>query len=53
MKRLKAGFLIRGIFERFAMKANATLLPNRSIFMYSKHNITIINLMQALNLVEV
>lgn len=53
MAKLKAGFLIREMFERFAMKANATLSPDRSIFMYSAHDITIVNLMRALNLVEV
>lgn len=53
MQRLKVGFLIRDMFERFAMKANATLSPDRSIFVYSAHDITIVNLMRALNLVEV
>lgn len=53
MKRLKAGFLIREMFERFAMKANATLSPDRSIFVYSAHDITIVNVMRALNLTEV
>lgn len=53
MQRLIAGWLVREMFERFAMKANATLSPDRSMFVYSAHDITIVNLMRTLNLDEV
>lgn len=35
LARLKAGFLIREIFDRFTMKANSTLRPDRSLWVYS------------------
>lgn len=53
LARLKAGFLIREIFERFTMKKDSTLTPNRVLWVYSAHDETIINVLNALNLFEV
>lgn len=53
LARLKVGFLIREIFERFTMKKDSTLTPNRVLWVYSAHDETIINLLNALNLFEV
>lgn len=53
LARLKAGSLIKEIFDRFTMKVDSTLSPNRSIWIYSEHAETIINLLNALGLFEV
>lgn len=53
LARLKAGSLIKEIFDRFTMKEDSTLSPNRSIWIYSAHAETIINLLNALDLFEV
>lgn len=53
LARLKVGFLIREIFARFTMKKDSTLTPNRVLWMYSAHDETIINVLNALNLFEV
>lgn len=51
--RLKAGFLIREMLQHFTMKANATLTPDRSMWIYSAHDKTVANLLNALGLFEV
>lgn len=53
MARLKAGFLIREIFNRFTMKRDLTLSPDRSLWIYSAHDLTIMNILAALDLYEV
>lgn len=53
LARLKSGFLIREIFDRFTMKKDSTLAPDRVLWMYSAHDETIINVLNALNLFEV
>lgn len=53
LSRLKSGFFIREIFERFTMKMNNTLTPNRSLWIYSAHDTTIANILNSLGLFEV
>lgn len=53
LARLKAGWLIREIFDRFTMKKDSTLTPNRVLWVYSAHDETIINVLNALNMFEV
>lgn len=53
LARLKSGFLLREILDRFNAKANSTLTPNRSIWLYSAHDLTIANMLNSLNLFEV
>lgn len=53
MARLKAGFLLREILNRCNAKANSTLKPDRSIWMYSAHDTTIGNILNSLGLFEV
>lgn len=50
MLRLKCGFLIREIFERFANRTKGPLSPDRKIWMYSAHDGTLTNIMNALSL---
>lgn len=53
LARLRAGFLLRDMFDRFAKKANGTLSPDRSLWIYSAHDKTIANVLNALGLFEV
>lgn len=53
LARLKVGFLIRDILERFTQKIESTLVPDRSLWIYSGHDTTISNLLNALGLFEV
>ncbi|XP_031627157.1 lysosomal acid phosphatase-like [Contarinia nasturtii] len=52
LARLWSGFLIKEMFERFAQKINSTLEPNRSLWIYSAHDSTIISLLNSLGVVE-
>lgn len=53
LARLKAGFLIRDIFERFNMKKDSMLFPDRSLWIYSAHDTTLARLLNALNVFDV
>lgn len=53
LARLKTGFLLREILERFTMKSSSTLSPNRALWIYSAHDGTIANVLNALGLFEV
>lgn len=41
MKKFHSGFLLKEIFDRFSSKLQSTLLPNRSLWLYFAHDITI------------
>lgn len=51
--RLKSGFLLKEILEHFSQKINSTLTPDRSLWFYSGHDITIANMLNGLGLFEV
>lgn len=52
--RLKTGFLIKDIFDRFAQKIDGTLKPtNRTLWVYSGHSTTIKLLFNSLGLSSV
>lgn len=53
MARLKMGFLLREILDRFKMKIQSKLRPNRSIWMYSAHDSTVAVILNALGMFEV
>lgn len=53
MARVKMGFLLREILDRFKMKIQSKLQPNRSIWMYSAHDSTVAIILNALGLFEV
>lgn len=53
LARLKHGFLIKKIFDCFTQKINSTLKPDRSLFLYSAHDVTIANVLNSLGLFEV
>lgn len=53
IKRLKSGFLIREMLKHFTEKTESKLKPDRSLWMYSGHDYTIVNLLSALGAFEV
>lgn len=53
LARIKSGFLLKEMFERFAQKINKTLQPDRSLWIYSGSDSTIANTLNSLGLFEV
>lgn len=53
MARLRFGFLIREILDRFSAKINSKLSPDRTIWIYSGHDATLVGILDALQLFEV
>lgn len=53
LARLSTGFLIREILERFTQKIESKLTPNRSLWIYSAHDIQICNILNYLGIYEV
>lgn len=52
LAKLFSGFLIKDIFERFAKKLNSTLQPDRSLWIYSAHESTIIGVLNSFGLFD-
>ncbi|XP_055296490.1 testicular acid phosphatase homolog isoform X2 [Sitodiplosis mosellana] len=50
LARLRTGFLIKEMLERFTQKINATLSPDRSLWLYSSHDLMISNMLNTLGL---
>lgn len=50
MKKIKGGAIVSEIFEKLKSKSNGSLLPDRNIFIYSAHDVTLVNTMRALNI---
>ncbi|XP_031636521.1 uncharacterized protein LOC116349294 [Contarinia nasturtii] len=48
LKRLKSGFLLREIMDRFKSKTLSTLSPDRSFWLYSAHDVTITGILNSL-----
>lgn len=53
MKKLRAGFLLKEILDHFTDKLNASLSPDRSLWMYFAHDTTIAIILNSLGLFEV
>ncbi|XP_065723269.2 prostatic acid phosphatase isoform X1 [Drosophila suzukii] len=53
LARLKAGPLLKDIFNRFEEKSSRRLDPDRSMWVYSAHDTTIANVLNALKLFEI
>lgn len=51
MKKVKGGALLTEIIDHMTKKRSRTLAPNRSIFIYSGHDVTLVNLMRALDII--
>lgn len=51
--RLKVGFLLREMLDRFDDKINSKLSPDRTLWIYSAHDTTVANVLNTLGLFEV
>lgn len=52
MKKIHGGMLLKEILEHMNDKVNLTLDPNRSLFMYSGHDLTVVSLLRVLGFDE-
>ncbi|XP_031639554.1 prostatic acid phosphatase-like [Contarinia nasturtii] len=52
LARLRIGFLIKEMFEHFTQKINNTMKPDRSLWIYSAHDLTIVNVLNALGVFD-
>ncbi|KAH8241254.1 hypothetical protein KR032_005448 [Drosophila birchii] len=52
LARLKAGPLLKDIFQRIEVKASGRLQPDRSMWIYSAHDTTIANVLNTLKVFE-
>lgn len=53
MSRLYSGFLLREIADRFTLKIDDVLKPNRTLWIYSAHDETITGFLNLLGLFDV
>lgn len=53
MKRIKAGYLLKDILDRFKEKAMSNLSPDRRLWMYFAHDVTIVSILNSLGLYTV
>lgn len=51
--RLKFGYLLKEMLEHFSQKINSALKPNRSVWLYSGHDLTILNMLNGLRIHDV
>ncbi|KAJ6647741.1 Lysosomal acid phosphatase [Pseudolycoriella hygida] len=52
LARLKQGHLIKEIMQRFEQKINSFLRPDRKLWLYAAHDLTIVNVLNSLKLFE-
>lgn len=52
MKKLEAGFLLKEMIDRCKNKSLSLLQPDRKLWVYSTHDLTIANLLNTFNLYE-
>lgn len=50
MKKLRSGFLLKEIFDRFSNKTQSKLSPDRSLWMYFAHDFTISSMLHSLGM---
>lgn len=53
MKKIISGYLLKEILDRCSQKMQSTLSPDRSLWLYFAHDVTILNMLNSLNLYEV
>lgn len=53
LSKLKSGYLLKEMIQRFEQKINSTLQPDRSLWLLSGHDFTISNLLESLGMFEV
>lgn len=53
LKRLEAGYIIKEMLDRFEKKSQQMLQPNSSLWIYVAHDLSLVNILNALDLYEV
>lgn len=53
MKKLRAGFLIKEMLDRFKNKTLSLLQPDRTVWLYAAHGSVVVNVLNSLNLFDV
>lgn len=53
LKKLEAGFLIKEMLDRFMGKTLSNLDPNRSLWIYAGHDLTLVNILNSLDIFDV
>lgn len=53
LKKLEAGCIIKEMLDRFKFKSQSLLEPDRVLWIMSAHDLTIVNILNALNLFDV
>lgn len=53
MKKLKTGYFLKEMLNHFKAKISSTLKPDRSLWIYSAHDATIISILNGLNVYDV
>lgn len=54
LARLKGGFLLKDVLERFSQKIKSTLKPlERKLWLYTAHDYTLANILNGLGVFEV
>lgn len=53
LAKIKSGFLLKDILDRFTNKSRSILDPDRRLWVYSGHDTTIIRILNTLGVLEV
>lgn len=53
MKKLRAGFLIKEMLDRFKNKTLSFLAPDRTVWLYAAHGSVVVNVLNSLDLFDV
>lgn len=53
MKKLRAGFLVKEMLDRFKKKTMSLLQPDRSLWIYAAHGSVVVNVLNSLDLFDV
>lgn len=52
MKKIKGGALVTEILDQMLKKRSGLLHPERSLFIYSGHDVTLVNVMRAVGVID-
>uniref|UniRef100_A0A182JTA2 MADF domain-containing protein n=1 Tax=Anopheles christyi TaxID=43041 RepID=A0A182JTA2_9DIPT len=52
MKKIKGGAIVGELLDNAVRRRSGILIPERNIFIYSGHDVTLVNFMRALNIID-
>ncbi|XP_055851789.1 lysosomal acid phosphatase [Episyrphus balteatus] len=52
MKQIRGGAFVGEVYNNMASKVNKTLKPNRNLFFYSGHDVTLVNVMNSMGILN-